>query len=224
MTEHVEMMGLPWLLALELVLHAGSFMCGVITAASVTITQRHFAGQCILYGSISFNTTDQSLTVESSSSPSVCYFVSAISVCVAIYCFSLILYWIYASCVDDYVKRRSVGLNVSLGLCGFLLLFLLVSGCILKIGRDSLCLSVLYNNSFISSCKEAQNMTWSSPYEGSEFYTKLHSAEKSVWVSFFFWLLVLAIVVVQRHQALNEERQWSCDETEPFLRRPARIL
>lgn len=33
------MMGLPWLLALELVLHAGSFMCGVITAASVTITQ-----------------------------------------------------------------------------------------------------------------------------------------------------------------------------------------
>ncbi|KAF7697130.1 hypothetical protein HF521_005548 [Silurus meridionalis] len=72
-------MGLPWLLALELVLHAGSFMCGVITAASVTITQGHFAGQCILYGSISFNTSDQSLTIESSSSPSLCYFVSSIS-------------------------------------------------------------------------------------------------------------------------------------------------
>ncbi|KAI5096646.1 transmembrane protein 179B [Silurus meridionalis] len=217
-------MGLPWLLALELVLHAGSFMCGVITAASVTITQGHFAGQCILYGSISFNTSDQSLTLESSSSPSLCYFVSSISVCVAIYCFTLILYWIYASCVDDYAKRRSVWLNVSLLVCGLLLLFLLVSGCILRTGRDSLCLSVLYNSSSISSCKEAQNMTWSSPYIGSEFYTELHSAEKSVWVSFFFWLLVVAVVVVQRRQALSEEDQWSCDETEPFLHRTSRVL
>ncbi|XP_053505173.1 transmembrane protein 179B [Ictalurus furcatus] len=218
------MMGLPWLLALELVLHAGSFMCGVITAASVTITQGHFTGQCILYGSIYFNTSDQSLTIERSSPPSVCYFVSAISVCVAIYCFAIILYWIYASCVDDYVKRRSVCLNVSLGVCVLLLLFHLVSGCILRVGRDSLCLSVLHNNSSISSCKEAQNMTWSSPYIGSEFYTELHSAEKSVWVSFFFWLLVVAVVVVQRRRALSEEDQWSCDETEPFLHRPARVL
>ncbi|KAK3524370.1 hypothetical protein QTP70_028028, partial [Hemibagrus guttatus] len=144
------MMGMPWLLALELVLHAGSFMCGVITAASVTITQGHFAGQCILYGSIYFNTSDQSLTIESSSSPSVCYFVSAVSMCVAIYCFSLILYWIYASCVVDYIKRRSVWLHVSLCMCGLLLLFLFMSGCILRIGRDNLCLSVLHNNTTIS--------------------------------------------------------------------------
>ncbi|XP_053096017.1 transmembrane protein 179B [Pangasianodon hypophthalmus] len=218
------MMGLPWLLALELVLHAGSFMCGVITAASVTITQGHFSGQCILYGSIYFNTSDRSLTIESSSSPSLCHFVSAISMCVAIYCFSFILYWIYASCVDDYVKRRGVWLNVSLGVCVLLLLFLLVSGCILRIGRDNLCLTVLHNISSISSCKEAQNMTWSSPYTGTEFYTELHSAEKSVWVSFFFWLLAVAVVVVQRRQALSEEGQWSCDETEPFLHRPARVL
>ncbi|XP_060747209.1 transmembrane protein 179B isoform X1 [Tachysurus vachellii] len=218
------MMGVPWLLALELVLYAGSFMCGVITVASVTITQGHFAGQCILYGSICFNTSDQSLTIESSSSPSVCYFVSSISMCVAIYCFSLILYWIYASFVNDYIKRRSMWLSVSLWICGLLLLFLLMSGCILKIGRDNLCLSVLHNNSSFSSCKDAQNMTWSNPYIGSEFYIQLYSAEKSVWVSFFFWLLVVAVVVVQRRQALNEEGQWSCDETEPFLHRRARVL
>ncbi|XP_060747210.1 transmembrane protein 179B isoform X2 [Tachysurus vachellii] len=193
------MMGVPWLLALELVLYAGSFMCGVITVASVTITQGHFAGQCILYGSICFNTSDQSLTIESSSSPSVCYFVSSISM-------------------------RSMWLSVSLWICGLLLLFLLMSGCILKIGRDNLCLSVLHNNSSFSSCKDAQNMTWSNPYIGSEFYIQLYSAEKSVWVSFFFWLLVVAVVVVQRRQALNEEGQWSCDETEPFLHRRARVL
>jgi len=33
------MMGLPWLLVLELVLYAGCFICGVIAAAWMTLTQ-----------------------------------------------------------------------------------------------------------------------------------------------------------------------------------------
>lgn len=69
--------------------------------------QGHFAGRCILYGSVHLNASDQSLVMESSSSPSLCYFVSAISVCVSIYCFSLILYWMYTSCVDKDANRRA---------------------------------------------------------------------------------------------------------------------
>ncbi|KAK1788249.1 hypothetical protein P4O66_016701 [Electrophorus voltai] len=200
-------MGLPWLVTLELVLYAGCFICGIIAAASVTITQvgwevctyfgeigfmlcdGHFAGQCILYGSIHYNTSGHFLTVEISSSPSLCYFVSAISVCVAIYCFSLIFFWIYAGCVDEEVK----------------------------------------------SCEDAQNETWASPYTGNEFYSGLHSSEfgvtaafpspqRSVWVSIFFWLLIMAVVMVQRRQVVGENTMWSHAETEPFFRRPARNL
>ncbi|XP_066502665.1 transmembrane protein 179B [Hoplias malabaricus] len=220
----MTVMGLPWLLTLELVLHAGCFICGIIAAASLTYTQGHFAGHCILYGSVHYNTSGHCLTLENSSSPSLCYFVSAISVCMAIYCISLILYWIYSSCVEDEVRRGSVLLNVSLGVCGLLLFFLLVSGCVLKIGRDSLCLSVLHNVPAISDCEEAQNKTWSSPYSGNQFYTGLYSAERSVWVSCFFWVLIVAVLVVQRREAASEEAEWSRAETEPFFRRPTRTL
>ncbi|XP_076836478.1 transmembrane protein 179B [Brachyhypopomus gauderio] len=217
-------MGISWLLTLELVLYAGCLICGIIAAASVTITQGHFAGLCILYGTIHYNTSGHSLTVESTSSPSLCHFVSAISVCVAIYCFSLILYWIYAGCVDKEVKRGSMWLNVSLGMSGLLMFLLVVSGCVLRTGRDSLCGSALHNVPSLSSCEDAQNQTWASPYTGNEFYSGLHSAERSVWVSFFFWLLVMAVVVVQRRQAVEEDTMWSRAETEPFFHRPARTL
>uniref|UniRef100_A0A671QFE4 Transmembrane protein 179B n=1 Tax=Sinocyclocheilus anshuiensis TaxID=1608454 RepID=A0A671QFE4_9TELE len=159
-----------------------------------------------------------------SSSPSVCYFVSAIAVCMAIYCFSLILYWIYASCVDEDVRRGTVSLNTSLGVCGLLLFFLLVSGCILKIGRDSLCFSVLHNTPSITSCEDAENKTWAHPYTGNQFYTGLYSTERSMWVSFFFWVLITAVVVIQRRQSSRlkvwADDEWSRAETEPFLHRP----
>ncbi|XP_007254247.3 transmembrane protein 179B [Astyanax mexicanus] len=217
-------MGLPWLLTLELVLHAGCFICGIIAAASLTFTQGHFAGQCILYGSVHYNSSGHSLILENSSSSSLCYFVSAISVCMAIYCISLILYWVYASCVEEEVRRGTTLLNLSIGACGLLLFFLLVSGCVLKIGRDTLCLSVLHNVPSISNCEEAQNRTWASPYTGNQFYTGLYSAERSVWVSFFFWVLIMAVVVVQRRKASGDDAEWSRAETEPFFHRQARTL
>ncbi len=68
-----------------------------------SLKQGSFDGKCMLYGSVRLNTS--SIGVLTSSSPSLCYFVSAISVCVAVFCFSLTLYWIYMACVDGEVKR-----------------------------------------------------------------------------------------------------------------------
>ncbi|XP_062393502.1 transmembrane protein 179B [Sardina pilchardus] len=216
-------MALPWLLVLELVLYVGCFICGVIAAASLTVTQGQFAGRCILYGSVHLNASGQTLTVESSSSPSLCYFVSAISVCVAIYCFSLFLYWMYASCADDDAKRERSGINVTLLVCGVVVFFLLVSGCVLRIGREHLCLSILQTLPSLSSCEEAENKTWATPYQGDQFSSGLHRAEKSVWVNFFFWILIVAVVAVQRrHGAGFRGADWNPAETEPFFHRPSR--
>ncbi|XP_048093691.1 transmembrane protein 179B [Alosa alosa] len=215
-------MALPWLLVLELVLYAGCFICGVITAASLTITQGQFAGRCMLYGGVHLNASGQTLTVESSSSASLCYFVSAISVCVSIYCVSLILYWIYASCADDDAKRERSGINVTLLVCGVVVFFLLVSGCVLRIGREHLCLSILQTLPSLFSCEEAENKTWASPYHGNQFSSGLHRAEKSVWVNFFFWILIVAVAAVQRrHGARFRGADWNAAETEPF-HRPSR--
>ncbi|KAL2094724.1 hypothetical protein ACEWY4_009443 [Coilia grayii] len=225
-------MALPWLLVLELVLYAGCFICGIISAASLTITQGHFAGRCILYGSVHLNATGQTLTIESSSSPSLCYFVSAISVFVSIYCFSLILYWLYTSCVDRDAKRQAAlsinfrsGLNVTLMVCVVVVFFLLVSGCVLRIGREHLCLHILQTLPSLFSCEEAENKTWASPYDGSQFSSGLHRAERSVWVNFFFWILIVAVVAVQRrHGGRFRGPAWNADETEPFFfHRPSRI-
>ncbi|KAM6970753.1 transmembrane protein 179B [Aplochiton taeniatus] len=217
-------MALPWLLVLELVLYAGCFICGIISAASLTVTQGHFAGQCILYGTIQSNESGGPLVLESPSNPSLCYFVSAISVFVAIYCFSLILFWVYTSCVDEEVKRQvahreRLWLNVTLGVYGMLLFFLAVSGCILRTGRDRLCLSALYNIHSINSCEEAENKTWVGAYSGNQFYTGLYSAEKSVWVSFFLWLLIVAVVLVQRRHSSELGSEWGVSETAPFFHR-----
>ncbi|KAG9346449.1 hypothetical protein JZ751_006760 [Albula glossodonta] len=135
-------MALPWLLVLELGLYAGCFVCGIIAAASVTITQGQFAGKCMLYGTVHSNAS--TLSVQTFSSPSLCYFVSAISVCVAVYCFSITLYWIYTSCVDQEVRRERLWMNVTLVVCGVFLFFLLVTGCILRIGRNRLCESIIH--------------------------------------------------------------------------------
>ncbi|KAJ8342282.1 hypothetical protein SKAU_G00322100 [Synaphobranchus kaupii] len=235
-------MAVPWLFVLELVMYAGCFICGIIAAASLTITQGHFSGQCLLYGSVHYNTSTLSLDPDDFSTPSLCYFISAISVCVAIYCLSLILYWGYHRCMGEEVKRETLWLNVTLGVCSVFLFFLLVSGCILRIGRDRLCLSVLQSMPLLTSCEQAENETWAQPYDGSQFYTGLHSTEvstatltlpnnhnteKSVWVNFFFWVLIVALVAVQRRQGsefrrTGEDADWSTSETEPFFHRPSR--
>ncbi|XP_052315092.1 transmembrane protein 179B-like isoform X2 [Oncorhynchus keta] len=171
---------IPWLLLLEMGLYASCFVCGIVTAASLTITQGSFSGLCILYGTVHHNSSSDSLLVQTSSSPSLCYFVSAISVCVAVFCFSISLYWIYTCCLDGGVNRERLWLNVTLVVCGVFLFFLLVTGCVLKRGRDSLCDSVLHAVPNITSCEEAQSRTWISPYTGTQFYTGLYNAGVSI--------------------------------------------
>ncbi|KAJ8281872.1 hypothetical protein COCON_G00043910 [Conger conger] len=212
-------MALHWLLLVELGLYAGCFICGIIAAASVTITQGEFAGKCILYGTARMNGTN--LTIESPSSQSLCYFVSAISVCVAVYCFSLTLYWVYTSCVDQEAQRGRLWMNVTLVICGVFLFFLLVTGCVLRIGRNRLCESIVSLQG-INRCEEAQDKPWSAPYVGTRFFSNLHGAETSVWVNFFFWLLIVTTVVIQRRRgseftARGEDPSASPSETEPFF-------
>ncbi|XP_051579933.1 transmembrane protein 179B-like [Myxocyprinus asiaticus] len=216
-------MALPWLLLLELLLYCSSFICGIVTAASVTISQGNFAGKCVLYGSVRVHS---SISVLSSSSPSLCYFVSAISACVAVFCLSLTFYWIYTICVDREVKREKLWMNITLGMCGVFLFFLLVTGCILKIGRDQLCQSVLHEMIMnITRCEEAQNKPWMSPINGNQFYSNLHSAETAVWVNLFFWMIIAVLVLAQRKQGSEngsggDDPSATPSETEPFFNRP----
>ncbi|XP_056156369.1 transmembrane protein 179B [Lampris incognitus] len=228
-------MALPWLLLAELALYASCFVCGIVTAASLTINQGNFGGLCMLYGTVAYNTTAGAITTKSSSSASLCYFVSAVSVMVAVVCFSLSLYWLYTCCVDGQIHRERVWMNLTLGLCAVFLFFLLITGCMLKIGRDSLCSSVTQAVPNITRCEEAQSKTWASPVDGVKFYTSLHKAETAVWVNFFFWLIIAVLVSIQKKQnsgfkmvdmfggaLAGGDSSPTSGETEPFFNRPAR--
>uniref|UniRef100_A0A8C7DD78 Transmembrane protein 179Ba n=1 Tax=Oncorhynchus kisutch TaxID=8019 RepID=A0A8C7DD78_ONCKI len=179
------MMVIPWLLLLEMGLYASSFVCGIVTASSLTIVQGSFGGLCMLYGTVNHNSSSGSILVQTSSSPSLCYFVSAISVCVAVFCFSISLYWIYTCCLDGGVNRERLWLNVTLVVCGVFLFFLLVTGCVLKVGRDFLCDSVLHAVPNVTRCEQAQSRTWISPYTGTQFYTGLYNAGVSINRQFY---------------------------------------
>ncbi|XP_075992986.1 transmembrane protein 179B [Genypterus blacodes] len=230
------MMALPWLLLLELALYASCFVCGIVTAASLTIVQGNLGGVCVLYALVSYSLTDGLIGVESSSPPSVCYFVSSVSVLVAVVCFSLSLYWLYTFCFDGEFRRERMWMNLTLGVCGVFLFFLLITGCMLKIGRDSLCTSIIHTVSNITRCDEAQTRKWASPLKGDRFYSNLHKAETAVWVNFFFWLIIGVMLFMQRRQGAGSKAAGvyggpaggvfgdpgvTAAETEPFFNRPA---
>ncbi|KAK9524625.1 hypothetical protein VZT92_017002 [Zoarces viviparus] len=203
-------MALP-LLLLELGLYATSFFCGSITAASITIVQGNFGGRCMLYGLVNYNVTAGLIGIESPSSPSLCYFVTAISVMVVVVCYPVTLFWLYTFCICGKITRERVCMNLMIAVSVFFLFFLLITGCVVKIGRDSLCNSVIQKVPNITSCEEAQTRKWVSPIRGGRFYICLHDAGTAVWVNFFLWLIILLLVIVQRPQ-----------ETEPFFNQPPR--
>lgn len=234
-------MALTGLLLLELCLYASCFVCGIVTAASITIVQGNFGGRCMLYGLVSYNTTASYIGVQSASSSSLCHFVSAISVMVAVVCFSMSLYWLYSFCIDGEIKRERVWMNMIMAACGAFLFFLLITGCMLKIGRDSLCKSVVQAVPNITRCEEAQTRTWVTPIKGARFYNSLYKAETSVWVNFFCWLIIGVLVIIQRRQSsgvkpiisgyggyggpaggLFGDPGVTAAETEPFFNRPMR--
>ncbi|MBN3318000.1 T179B protein, partial [Atractosteus spatula] len=127
----------------------------------------------------------------------------------------------------DEVKRESLWMTVSLAVCAVFLFFLLVTGCILGIGRDRLCRSAL-KDSGIQSCQEAEGKNWASPYTGQHFYSNLHRAETSVWVNFFLWVLVLVLLVIQKKRGSvfrplsAGDPEWSTSEADPIFPRPSR--
>ncbi|XP_039868238.1 transmembrane protein 179B [Simochromis diagramma] len=229
------MMALAVLLVLEWGLYISCFVCGIVTAASVTIVQGNFGGHCMLYGAVSYNATSKLIGVQSSTSSSLCYFVSAISIMVAVVCFSLSVYWVYTFCSEGELKRENVWMNVLIAVSGVFLFFLLVTGCMLKIGRDTLCSSVTKNVPNTTSCEKAQSEKWASPLDGERFYSSLHKAETAVWINFFFWLIIGVLVIIQRRRgsaskligaaptgSLFGETGVTPEETEPFFNRPGR--
>uniref|UniRef100_A0AAQ4PSM8 Transmembrane protein 179Ba n=1 Tax=Gasterosteus aculeatus aculeatus TaxID=481459 RepID=A0AAQ4PSM8_GASAC len=229
------------LLLLELGLYASCFVCGIIAAASITIVQQpsqreqgNFGGRCMLYGLVDYNATADLIGIKSSSSSSLCYFVAAVSVMVAVVCFSVSLYWLYMFCIDGEIRRERVWMNLNVAASGFFLFFLLITGCMLKIGRDALCNSLLQSVPNITSCDEAQTRKWVSPLRGARFFNSLYKAETAVWVNFFLWFIIGVLVILQRRQGsgskviggpaggLFGEAGVTDAETEPFFNRPAR--
>ncbi|XP_017283482.1 transmembrane protein 179B [Kryptolebias marmoratus] len=222
------------LLLLELALYSSCFICGIITAASLTIVQGHFGGLCLLYGRVSYNATANTTGVQASSSVSLCYFVSAISIMVAVVCFSMVLSWVYTLCTEGGVRRERVWMNLVIAVSGVFLFFLLVTGCVLKVGRDSLCDSIRTVVPNVSRCDEAQSRKWAKPLQGDKFYSDLHKAETAVWVNFFLWLIIGVLVFVQQRQssgaklvpapagALFGDSSVTPAETEPFFNQPPR--
>ncbi|KAF7664272.1 hypothetical protein LDENG_00181780 [Lucifuga dentata] len=230
-------MALPWLLLLELALYACCFVCGIVTAASLTVAQGNLGGACMLYGTVNYNTTADLIGIQSSSPASMCYFVSTVSVLVAVVCFSLSLYWLYTFCFDGELRRERIWLNLTLGVYGLFLFFLLITGCILKIGRDSFCTLIIHTVPNITRCEEAQTRKWASPLRGDNFYSSLLKAETALWVNFFFWLIVGVLIIMQQHQGswfkmaggnsgpaggVFGDPGVTAAETEPFFKRPAR--
>ncbi|XP_029031797.1 transmembrane protein 179B [Betta splendens] len=193
-------MALTGALLLELALYASSFVCGIVTAVYLAVVQGEFGGRCMLYGLVTYNAQADVIGVQSSSAASLCHFVTAISVMVAVVCFSLTLYLVYNLCIERVVTRERLGMNVIVAASGIFLFFLLITGCMLKIGRDSLCSSIMQHVHNITSCEQAQDKTWVSPLTGKWFYSRLHKAETAVWVNFFFWLIIGVIMIIQRRQ------------------------
>ncbi|XP_078393657.1 transmembrane protein 179B-like, partial [Cetorhinus maximus] len=101
---------------------------------------------------------------------------------------------------------------VTSGACLFLLL---VSGCLLRVGLDTFCRSILAEPGIVKSCSGAERLNWTSPYNGSTFYQNFTSAETSTWVNFTFWMAVLALLIVQRRRVddfrpmMGADTEWS---------------
>ncbi|XP_074861971.1 transmembrane protein 179B [Carettochelys insculpta] len=208
----------------ELALHGASFLCGVISASALTVTQGEFDGRCVLYGSTDKNGT--AIVLSRASNISLCYFVSAISILIALYCFSVLLYGIYSCCMDEGRWDRT-WLTMNLVVSAVILFFLLVSACILRVGMDSLCSSIL-RTKLVQNCQEAQRAPWFPQYNTARFYDNLYSAEAAAWVNFFFWCLLLALLLLQcRREApfqllQRNDPEWSSETEAIFGARPQR--
>ncbi|XP_006033235.1 transmembrane protein 179B isoform X2 [Alligator sinensis] len=210
-------MALSALQLAQLALHGAAFLCGIICASALTVTQGQFGGHCMLYGEVRPN--GSTLMLAADSPASLCYFVSAVAVVAALAAFSALLHGIYSCCVDDGLWDRT-WLGVALAASAFILFFLMVAACILEVGTNALCRSVLQMK-LVRSCRDAQNRAWEAA-DSSRFYDNLYSAKATAWVNFFFWGLLLAVLLLQRRQDApfrllsRRDPEWSA-ETEAII-------
>ncbi|XP_026549561.1 transmembrane protein 179B-like [Notechis scutatus] len=126
-----------WLL-LELALNAAALLAALGSAAALGLAQGSFGGRCILYGSVGYNGT---LSLLSSSPPSLCYFISAVSGLTAIFTLVSLLRCLYSLCYGDGHLVHS-WVRTSLVVSATCLFFLLVSACVLRVGMDVFCGSI----------------------------------------------------------------------------------
>ncbi|XP_071588776.1 transmembrane protein 179B [Heliangelus exortis] len=177
----------------ELGLHGAAFICGIVCASALTVAQGDFGGLCLLYGTVSWNGT--ALVPRAFSHISLCHFVTIVTILVALYSFSSFLYGIYTCCAEDSPWDR-VWLRVALVAALIILFFLFICACILRVGMDAFCASILQSKSF-SSCQEAELAPWVS-YSPTHFYHNLYSAQASAWVNVFLWCLLTARMLLLR--------------------------
>ncbi|XP_067831778.1 transmembrane protein 179B-like isoform X2 [Heptranchias perlo] len=171
-----------------------------------------FGSGCILYGKAQWNDSTKSLMLVHFGSSSHCSFVNTISVAIAIYCFCIIFYFICASCLDE-ARRGLHWLTASLVVSSIYLLLLLASGCLIRVGLNAFCQSILLENG-IKSCSEAETKNWMPPYGSCRFYRNFSNAETSIWVNFFLWMVVLALLLVQRKMGNPESGGGGASETD----------
>ncbi|KAM5247255.1 transmembrane protein 179B [Ctenodactylus gundi] len=186
-------MALPGLQRAELVLLAAAFLSGAVAAAELTRTQGFFQGSCPLYGVAAMS--GSSLALAQPSAQSLCYFVTGTSGFLALYCLLLLLFWVYSSCIEDS-HRGPTGLGAALVISAVAVFLVLVSACILRFGTSALCNSIISLN-HTTSCSEAQKTPWTPPGTAVQFYSNLHNAETSSWVSLALWCVVLVLQLVQ---------------------------
>ncbi|XP_063172638.1 transmembrane protein 179B [Candoia aspera] len=192
-------------LLFELALDAAAFLAALACASALAVAQGEFSGQCVLYGSVSYNGT---LSVRRSSHVSLCYFISIISALSAIFAFVSLLRGIYSCCYGDGGLDR-LWLKGSLVASAILLFFLLVSACVLCVGLDAFCGSIRQSKA-AASCQDAQHRPWVQPYHAERFYDNLYVAQAAAWVNFFFWFLMSFLLFVEcirkaPYQALQED-------------------
>ncbi|KAM4846866.1 transmembrane protein 179B isoform 2-T2 [Thomomys bottae] len=164
----------------ELVLLAACSLCGAVAAGSMARIQGFFSGSCPLYGGVAVM-NGSSLALSCPSAPSLCYFVTGISVFLALYCLLHLIFWTYCSYTKDFHRGPS-GVCIGLPISATAAFLLLVAACVLRYG---------------TSCSEAQKIPWTPPGMALQFYSNLHNAETSSWVNLVLWCVVLVLQIMQ---------------------------
>ncbi|XP_055521262.1 transmembrane protein 179B-like [Leucoraja erinacea] len=189
------------LLFLELLLYGAAFICGIVTAALVTVTQGEFGGVCILYGVSQMNGSTRSLRIAAPGSASHCAFVDVASVLIAVYCFCTAFYFIYAYFLEENTRSTRC-LKGCLAISAVFLLLLLTCGCLIRVGFSTFCRSVM-DQAAVKRCSEAGDVKLDVSHPWLQVPSKLHQCTTATWVNFFLWVVIVCLLLVQWRRGRN---------------------